>query len=69
MSELSTGKRERLEGWGRYPRLFARSYELKSTEEASPLIQHLRASSDPALAYGLGRSYGDAALTEGGGSS
>ena len=59
---LSTGRRELLEGWGRHPRLYAESYRLEERAQAAPLLSHLKGRA-PVLAYGLGRSYGDAALT------
>ena len=62
---ISAGRRELLEGWGRYPRLYAQSYQLKERAQVAPLLAHLRGQG-PALAYGLGRSYGDVALTDDG---
>lgn len=59
---LSGGRRERLEGWGRHPRLYAESHLIQERAHAAPLLLALR-ERGPALAYGLGRSYGDAALT------
>lgn len=64
-SPISTGHRELLEGWGRYPRLYAESHALQERSHAAPLLAHLKGRA-PLLAYGMGRSYGDVALTDGG---
>lgn len=54
------------EGWGRYPRLRARAAYPKRDAELTPLLEAARAEGISALPFGLGRSYGDAALLEGG---
>jgi len=55
---------QELTGWGRYPRLSA---EVARPERRSEVIAALAdRDGKPLLAHGLGRSYGDVALIEGG---
>lgn len=61
VSEARWVKKE-LAGWGRYPVVLA---SCARPERRAELVEALRAEG-PVIAYGLGRSYGDAALLEGG---
>ena len=53
-----------LHGWGRYPRLRSACTRPERVSEVHAALADRGA--DPLLAHGLGRSYGDAALLEGG---
>ena len=55
---------QELSGWGRYPRLNAHCARPERRAEVGEALADRQGS--PLLAHGLGRSYGDAALIEGG---
>jgi FAD/FMN-containing dehydrogenase len=61
---MTTWADKEIWGWGRYPRVTA---SCARPERRREVIDALRDRGDaPVLAHGLGRSYGDAALLEGG---
>jgi decaprenylphospho-beta-D-ribofuranose 2-oxidase len=53
-----------LSGWGRYPRAHSTVVSPSDLSELASLLKHTL--SRPIIARGMGRSYGDAALNEGG---
>jgi FAD/FMN-containing dehydrogenase len=55
-----------LSGWGRYPTVKS---HVDRPEKRSTLLSRVEDNSEPVLARGAGRSYGDAALLEGGGTT
>jgi len=61
---MSRWDEREIAGWGRYPVARARVARLESRDDARAAVAE--ANGDGLLAYGLGRSYGDAALLEGG---
>ncbi len=53
-----------IEGWGRYPRVTAHVARPERRSEVQAALKDV--AGEGALAYGLGRSYGDSALLDGG---
>ncbi|MFQ3599359.1 MAG: FAD-binding oxidoreductase [Chloroherpetonaceae bacterium] len=48
-----------LSGWGRFPTVQSKLFHLKDSSELSKRVHHFRG-----VAFGMGRSYGDSALSE-----
>lgn len=56
----------KVEGWGRYPVVTAEVSRPESPAEVSAALEDARSAGRGLLAHGLGRSYGDACVLEGG---
>lgn len=61
MKERREPQESIVESWGRYPRVSQRAIALRWRDEAEDALRHA-----PLLPHGLGRSYGDSCLNEGG---